>query len=89
MLDKGDESINLATALEAMTINGAIVTGQDHLVGSIEAGKFATFIILDRNLFEILITNIGETKVLKTIFEGKVVYQNGCPFENPSLTLCN
>jgi predicted amidohydrolase YtcJ len=75
MLDRGEESIELAVALEAMTINGARVTGQDHLIGSIEAGKLATFIVLDRNLFEVPISEVGETTVLKTIFEGKVVFQ--------------
>ena len=74
MLDRGDESIDLAAALRTMTINGAISVGWDASVGSIEAGKFADFIVLDRNLFEIPMTDISETRVLTTVFEGKVVY---------------
>ena len=74
MLDRGDESIALPDALEIMTINGAISLGWDKELGSIEEGKVANFIVLDRNLFEIPIREISETRVLKTIFEGKLVF---------------
>ena len=74
MLDRGDESIALSDALEIMTINGAISLGWDKELGSIEEGKVANFIVLDRNLFEIPIRDISETRVLKTIFEGKLVF---------------
>jgi hypothetical protein len=43
--------------------------------GSIEAGKAADMIVLDRNLFEIPVEDIGETRVLSTIFGGRIVYQ--------------
>ena len=42
--------------------------------GSIEEGKYADMIVLDRNLFEIPVEDIVSTKVLFTIFEGKIVY---------------
>ena len=48
--------------------------GWDKELGSIEEGKVANFIVLDRNLFEIPIRDISETRVLKTIFEGKLVF---------------
>jgi hypothetical protein len=60
-----------------MTINGAISVGWEKTQGSIEPGKVANFIVLDRNLFEVPVTEIAETRVLKTIFEGKVVYEAG------------
>lgn len=75
MLDRGEESIDLASALETITSNGAKVVGEFDRIGSIESGKDATFIVLDRNLFDIPIQEIGETRVLSTIFEGKVVYE--------------
>ena len=74
MLDRGDESITLPDALEIMTINGAISLDWDKELGSIEEGKVANFIVLDRNLFEIPIREISETRVFKTIFEGKLVF---------------
>jgi len=43
--------------------------------GSIEAGKYADMIVLDRNLFKIPVENIDSTKVLLTIFEGRTVFK--------------
>lgn len=74
MLDRGDESIDLLTALKTMTINGAIALGWEDSQGSIEPGKYADFIVLDRNLFEIPVSEISETQVLETVFEGRPVY---------------
>ena len=48
--------------------------GHDNKVGSIEKGKVADMIILDRNLFEIPATQIGEASILKSIFNGAVVF---------------
>jgi len=42
--------------------------------GSPETGKFADFVVLDRNLFEIPVEEISETKVLVTVFGGNAVY---------------
>lgn len=43
--------------------------------GSIEVGKEADMLVLDRNLFEVPVEDIDDTKVLSTIFEGKTVYR--------------
>jgi hypothetical protein len=40
----------------------------------LEVGKRATFIVLNHNLFEIPPADISETQVLKTVFNGKEVY---------------
>jgi hypothetical protein len=42
--------------------------------GSIQTGKYADMIVLDQNLFEIPTHTISATRVLRTIFGGKVVY---------------
>ncbi|NWG26940.1 MAG: amidohydrolase family protein, partial [Ignavibacteriaceae bacterium] len=42
--------------------------------GSIEVGKKADLIIIDRNIFEISATEIHQAKVLLTLFEGKKVF---------------
>ena len=75
MLDRGDESIDLPAALRAMTLNGAYAVGRDTVSGSLEQGKSADFIILDRNLFDISVSEISETRVLRTVFEGKTVFR--------------
>ncbi len=75
MLDRGDESIDLPTALRAMTLNGAYAVGRETSSGSLEQGKSADFIVLDQNLFEIPVSEISETRVLMTVFEGSSVYK--------------
>lgn len=77
MLLRGEESIELASALRMLTINGAISLGWEKTQGSIERGKLANFIVLDRNLFEVPATDVSETRVLRTVFEGRVVYEAG------------
>jgi predicted amidohydrolase YtcJ len=42
--------------------------------GSIEAGKYADLVVLDRNLFEIESSEISEAKAVLTLFEGAVVH---------------
>ena len=74
MLDRGDESVELPTALRAITLNGAYAVGRETSRGSLEPGKSADFIVLDRNLFDIPVSEISETQVLRTVFEGRTVY---------------
>ena len=71
-----NEAIDLPEAIKAMTINSAYIMNQDDQVGSIEKGKYADLIILDKNLFEIPVEEISTTKVLKTILAGRVVFDN-------------
>ena len=68
------ETIDLATALAAFTINAAYVNGIDDVSGSISVGKLADLVVLDRNLFAIPAKEISETKVLLTLFGGKAVH---------------
>ena len=69
-----EHALTLKEAIEAFTINTAWVLRVDAISGSIEEGKSADFIILNHNLFEIPVTDIHKTEVLKTLFEGEVVY---------------
>ena len=48
--------------------------GIDNQVGTIEVGKKADIILLDQNLFEIDPSEIYKTKVLATMFDGKIVH---------------
>lgn len=68
------EEITLAEAIENYTINGAYVNFLDDQAGSIEAGKQADLVILDKNLFAIPAQEINETKVIATLFAGCLVY---------------
>lgn len=68
------ERIDLPLALAAFTINAAYVNSHEADTGSIEVGKYADLIVLDRNLFEIDPEEISETSVLLTMIEGEVVH---------------
>ena len=48
--------------------------GMERVTGSIENGKSADFVVLSQNLFEVPVTQIHETDVLKTVFKGTEVY---------------
>jgi predicted amidohydrolase YtcJ len=69
-----EERIALKDALEAFTIGAAYVNFLDDRTGSLEAGKQADLIVLDRNLFAVPPSQISETKVLLTLLAGKPVY---------------
>ena len=69
-----EQGITLQQAIEAFTINAAFVNHQEHLTGSIEKGKLADLIVVDRNLFEIEPQEISEAKVVLTLFGGKAVF---------------
>ena len=69
-----EERIGLPEALAAFTINAAWTNRDEKNTGSLEVGKRADLAVLDRNLFEIAATEISDTKVLVTLFEGKPVH---------------
>ena len=69
------EAVDLQTMIEAYTINGAYLMKLEDEQGSIEAGKRADLVVLDRNLFEIPAENISDASVLMTLFAGEVVYR--------------
>jgi hypothetical protein len=71
-----DELVDLPTAIAAYTTNGAFLSFEEKSRGSIEAGKAADLIVLDRNLFRIPAQQIHETKVLLTLLGGDVVYSD-------------
>ncbi len=68
------ELIDLPTALAAYTVNGAYLSHQEEITGSIETGKAADLVVLDLNLFEIPSDEIHQVKVRMTLLEGKIVF---------------
>lgn len=76
-LQRGNQSLpDIATAIEAYTINAAYAQGQDDKLGSIEVGKLADFTIVDKNILSLATNKIGNTKTLMTILDGEVIYKN-------------
>ena len=68
------DTISLDDAIGVMTLGGAYSMRKEHEFGSIEKGKAADMVVLDRNLFEIDPRPIIDTKVVYTIFAGKIVH---------------
>jgi len=64
-----------AAVLRAITLNAAYTLRQEALTGSLEVGKLADMIVLDRNFFSIPAEDIANIKVLQTMVGGKIVYQ--------------
>ncbi|SDL26537.1 hypothetical protein SAMN05661010_01262 [Modicisalibacter muralis] len=69
-----DQALTLEQAIRGITLNAAYAMHQDTITGSLETGKLADLLILDRNLFEIPRDDISETQVLMTMVGGDVVY---------------
>ena len=77
-IDRGDQSLpNLDAALRAYTINAAYLMQQEHLVGSLEVGKRADIIVVDRNIFEIPSGQVPGTQVELTMVDGTIVFGEG------------
>lgn len=71
-----EERVSVADMIKALTYNGAYANFMEQEVGSIEVGKKADIIVLNKNLLEIPANEISETKVLLTLFEGQEVYRD-------------
>ena len=75
-----DTGLTVAQVIRAITANSAYELHAEQQVGSIEVGKFADLIVLDRNITRIPPRQIAEVKVLLTVVGGKPVYA-AKPFE--------
>ncbi|MCC7527424.1 MAG: amidohydrolase [Candidatus Melainabacteria bacterium] len=78
-----DERVNLMDILAAYTCGGAYVDHSDRETGSLEPGKAADLIVLDKNLFDIPNTDIHKVKVLQTMIDGEIVFDRECQAANP------
>ncbi|MEO5706441.1 MAG: amidohydrolase [Alteraurantiacibacter sp.] len=70
-----DPGLDVATAIRAFTINAAYSLNLEDRIGSLEPGKYADLIVIDRDLTAIPPDQIGQTRVLLTIVGGKEVYR--------------
>lgn len=72
-----DPGLTRRQVLHAMTIDAAYELHDEHLVGSIETGKFADLIVLDRNVVSVAAEEIAGTTVLQTVVGGRIVHESG------------
>jgi predicted amidohydrolase YtcJ len=72
VLGKATEAISVEQALAAVTIGAAYTLKLDHKVGSIEAGKFADFAVLEADPFEVAPEALKDIAVWGTVVGGRV-----------------
>lgn len=70
-----DQRVTTQVAVSGFTLDAAWAGFAEDEVGSLEVGKRADFVVLDRNLFEIDPADIPDTKVLATHLDGQAVYR--------------
>ncbi len=73
LLDK--EAVSAEAMLYAYTINAAKALRRADRIGSIEPGKAADFALVDRDVLSVSAKEIGDTKVVWTMYGGKKVYE--------------
>lgn len=66
-----EQGITREEAIRLYTINGAYHTFEESIKGSIEPGKLADIIVIDRDILTCPLDDIKEAKVLRTILGGK------------------
>jgi predicted amidohydrolase YtcJ len=78
-----DQAISIRDAIDAYTIDGARFLARDALAGSIEVGKSADFIVLDRDILSLADSGraeeIANTRVQETWFAGHKSYDRANP----------
>jgi len=70
-----DPGLSREAVLRAVTIDAAYELHQDDTTGSLEVGKLADLIVLDRNPLTVPAADIAKTQVLETVVGGHLVYQ--------------
>jgi predicted amidohydrolase YtcJ len=76
--DKGwypDQCLTVDQAVQGYTLTPAATSGMGDVTGSLIVGKKADLIVTDRNIFSIDPKDIAATRVVLTLFNGKIVYE--------------
>jgi predicted amidohydrolase YtcJ len=70
-----DQKITVDQALRVNTINGAYNSHEEHIKGSITAGKLADYVVLAEDIHTVDPEKIKDITVVRTVTGGKTVYQ--------------
>jgi len=76
-IDRGDQSLpDVEAALRAVTTEAAWVLRQEALVGSLEVGKRADYVVIDRDITNADAASIAQTAVLWTVVDGEETWRD-------------
>ena len=70
-----EQRVTLEQAIAAYTINGAWASFEEDVKGSVTEGKLADLAVLSQDLFAVPPADIHRTRVVLTVFDGRVVYE--------------
>ena len=70
------QAVSVYDALKAVTIDAAFLNFEEHVKGSIVPGKYADFVILDRDPLDVPAEEIKHIQVLSTIVGGREIYSS-------------
>jgi len=71
-----EERLTILEALRLYTLNGAYVGFEENQKGSLEVGKLADLIVVDRDVLSVPSDQLKDVKVLETFVGGKLIYQS-------------
>ena len=70
----GNQRVTVDEALRIGTINGAYASHEEHVKGSIAAGKYADFVMLERDPHDVNPGEIKDIKIVRTVVGGRTMY---------------
>ncbi|MBI2846135.1 MAG: amidohydrolase, partial [Chloroflexi bacterium] len=70
-----EERISVEEAVYAYTMGAAYASGEDGIKGSLAPGKLADLVVLSQDIFRIPAQDILNTRVIMTVFDGRIVYR--------------
>ena len=71
-----DQALSRAETLHSFTLAAAYAAHQEDRLGSLETGKWADFIVIDRDFFEVPEAEIDDIQVLQTWIAGEKVFDS-------------
>lgn len=70
-----EQKITVEEAVHAFTVGAAFAEFQEQTKGTLAPGKLADLVMLDRDIFRIDPTEIQNARVLLTVMDGRVVFE--------------
>ncbi|MGQ0681858.1 amidohydrolase [Bradyrhizobium sp.] len=77
VLAPANERLSVAELIRGYTINGAYQLRKEKEIGSIQVGKLADLVVLEKNLFDVAPHDIGKVRVQFTMMNGRITHRSG------------